>query len=76
MTFPISMRAAVILDALAPPITAAVLAAAARLLPNEAGHSTGRRAGKDSESWISPSWLTRLGNLAAKRYNQVTPNEG
>jgi hypothetical protein len=34
---------------------------------------TGRREGKDSHSWLSPSWLTRLGERAARRNNQLPP---
>ncbi len=75
VVFPLSMRAAAMLDALMPSVTAAFLTAAARLLPGEARHATGRRSGKESESWVSPSWLTRLGDRAAQKYNQVATGE-
>lgn len=74
--FPAAARFAVIASAMAPNLTAAVLALADRLLPGAPADSTGRKRGKDSESGLSPSWLTRRGDEAARRYNQVSPVEG
>ncbi|MBA2458875.1 MAG: short-chain dehydrogenase, partial [Gemmatimonadales bacterium] len=48
---------------------------AGRLLPDPPAGDTGRRQGKESRSWLSPSWLTRLGDRAARRYNQMAPAE-
>jgi short-subunit dehydrogenase len=69
--FPLTARAATLLNALAPDLTVGLLAAAGRLLPESPDEPTGRRAGKDSRSWLSPSWLTRLGERAARRNNQL-----
>jgi hypothetical protein len=51
---------AAVVNAVAPGLTASVLAAVDRLLP-----------GPDGGSRPSPSWLTRLGDRAAKKYNQI-----
>jgi short-subunit dehydrogenase len=69
--FPIPARLAAVLSAVAPGLTAGVLAAVNRLLPGADGGSGGRRQGSDSESRLSPSWLSRLGDRAAKKYNQI-----
>jgi short-subunit dehydrogenase len=74
--FPLAAKAAVIAAAVAPNLTATALALANRLLPEAPAEGTGRRRGKDSQSGLSPSWLTRRGDQAARRYNQVAPAEG
>jgi len=74
--FPAVARLAVIASAVAPTLTASALALADRLLPGAPAGGTGRKQGKDSESGFSPSWLTRRGDEAARRYNQVAPVEG
>jgi NAD(P)-dependent dehydrogenase (short-subunit alcohol dehydrogenase family) len=74
--FPLTARMAAVLNALAPDLTAGLLGVAGRLLPDPPRGETGRRPGKDSGSWLSPSWLTRLGDRAARRYNQMAPAEG
>jgi short-subunit dehydrogenase len=74
--FPAAARLAVIASAVAPNLTASALALAGRLLPDAPAGSTGRKRGKDSQSGFSPSWLTRRGDEAARRYNQVAPAEG
>ena len=74
--FPAVARLAVIASAVAPNLTASALALADRLLPGAPPDSTGRKRGKDSQSGFSPSWLTRRGDEAARRYNQVAPVEG
>ena len=73
--FPLTARAATAVNALAPNLTAGLLAAAARLLPGSPDGPTGRRKGEESRSWLSPSWLTRLGERAARRNNQLSPAE-
>jgi short-subunit dehydrogenase len=74
--FPITARAAAVVNAVAPGVTARILAAADRLLPSAEGGSGGRRKGSDSQSSLSPSWLTRLGDRAAQKYNQIAPSPG
>ena len=74
--FPAAARVAVIAAAVAPNLTASVLTLADRLLPGAPGEGTGRRQGKDSQSGLSPSWLTRRGDEAARRFNQIAPAEG
>ena len=49
---------------------------ASRLLPDAPAGRRGRRPGRESQSAASPSWLTRLGDKAARRYNQIAPSEG
>lgn len=74
--FPLVTRLAVIAAATAPNLTASILEVTSRLLPEAPGDRRGRRAGRDSQSAASPSWLTRLGDEAARRYNQIAPSEG
>ena len=69
--FPIPARVAAVVNAVAPGLTASVLAAVDRLLPGAEGGSRGRRKGVESQSRLSPSWLSRLGDRAAKKYNQI-----
>ncbi|HEX6107513.1 MAG TPA: SDR family NAD(P)-dependent oxidoreductase, partial [Gemmatimonadales bacterium] len=73
--FPLVARAAAVVNAVAPDLTAGALALANRLLPDAPDERTGRRRGRDSRSWLSPSWLTRLGDRAARRNNQMAPSE-
>jgi NAD(P)-dependent dehydrogenase (short-subunit alcohol dehydrogenase family) len=73
--FPAAARLAVVASAVAPNLTASALALADRLLPGAPADRTGRKRGKDSQSGFSPSWLTRRGDEAARRYNQVAPTE-
>ena len=74
--FPWVTRLAVIASAAAPNLTASALALAGRLLPDAPTEPRGRRPGRQSQSPVSPSWLTRLGDDAARRYNQIAPSEG
>jgi NAD(P)-dependent dehydrogenase (short-subunit alcohol dehydrogenase family) len=74
--FPLPARLAAVVNAIAPGLTAGVLAAVHRLLPKADRKKTGRRKGADSQSWVSPSWLSRLGDRAARKYNQIAPVEG
>jgi short-subunit dehydrogenase len=76
VVFPLSARLAAVLNTVAPGLTAGVLAKVNRLLPSANSDASGRRRGADSQSWLSPSWLTRLGDRAARKYNQIAPVEG
>ncbi len=73
--FPVNARIASVANALAPGLTADVLSLVDRLLPNPEGGPRGRRRGAESQSKLSPSWLTRLGDRAARNYNQIAPAE-
>jgi NAD(P)-dependent dehydrogenase (short-subunit alcohol dehydrogenase family) len=74
--FPMTARAAAIAQAAAPNLTARALATVNRLLPGAPARRTGRRRGAESQSRLSPSLLTRLGDRAARQYNQMAPDEG
>jgi NAD(P)-dependent dehydrogenase (short-subunit alcohol dehydrogenase family) len=74
--FPLVTRLAVIAAAVAPNLTASVLELTGRLLPEAPADRRGRQPGRESQSAASPSWLTRLGDDAARRYNQIAPSEG
>jgi short-subunit dehydrogenase len=74
--FPVAARVAAIVQAAAPNLTAQVLAGVNRLLPRAPTGRTGRRRGFESQSPLSPSLLTRLGDRAARQYNQLAPEEG
>jgi short-subunit dehydrogenase len=71
--FPLVTRIAAIAGTVAPGITTDLLGVVDRLLPGPGGRPQGRRRGAESQSWLSPSWLTRLGDRAARQYNQMTP---
>jgi short-subunit dehydrogenase len=73
--FPITARLAAVASAVAPGLTTSLLTAVDRMLPGP-GPQAARRRGADSQSWLSPSWLTRLGDRAARTYNQIAPSEG
>ena len=74
--FPLVTRLAVIASAVAPNLTASVLELSGWLLPDAPADRRARRPGRESQSAASPSWLTRLGDDAAQRYNQIAPTEG
>jgi NAD(P)-dependent dehydrogenase (short-subunit alcohol dehydrogenase family) len=74
--FPITARIATVASAVAPGLTADVLSLVDRLLPAAGGTPGARRKGAESQSRLSPSWLTRLGDRAAREYNQISPAEG
>jgi NAD(P)-dependent dehydrogenase (short-subunit alcohol dehydrogenase family) len=61
----------VALHALFPGITGDLLAVANRLLPEPGGIGREQAAGHESESGLSPSWLTVFGERAARKYNQT-----
>jgi short-subunit dehydrogenase len=74
--FPITTRAAAIANALAPGVVARVMSVVNRLLPSAEGSPGGRRKGSESQSRLSPSWLTQLGDRAAEQYNQFASKPG
>jgi NAD(P)-dependent dehydrogenase (short-subunit alcohol dehydrogenase family) len=74
--FPIPARIAAVINALAPGLTSQVLTLVERLLPGPPDQPRGRRRGDESQSRFSPSWLTRLGDSAARKYNQIAPAGG
>jgi NAD(P)-dependent dehydrogenase (short-subunit alcohol dehydrogenase family) len=74
--FPLTARAAAIVSAVAPGLTADALGYIDRLLPGPGPQPSGRRTGAESQSWLSPSWLTRLGDRAARQYNQLATRRG
>jgi NAD(P)-dependent dehydrogenase (short-subunit alcohol dehydrogenase family) len=69
--FPVPARLAAVVNAVAPGLTAGALSLVSRALPGPGGKRSGRYLGAESQSWLSPSWLTRLGDRAARKYNQV-----
>jgi NAD(P)-dependent dehydrogenase (short-subunit alcohol dehydrogenase family) len=69
--FPVPARIAAVVNALAPGLTADALSLVGRALPGPGSKGSGRRKGAESQSWLSPSWLSRLGDKAARKYNQV-----
>jgi short-subunit dehydrogenase len=73
--FPVAARVAAIAQAAAPNLTARVLAGINRMLPGAPSGRTGRRRGVESQSTLSPSLLTRLGDRAAQQYNQMAPEQ-
>lgn len=62
---------AVKFHALFPEATADLLSLVNRLLPGAGGIGARRARGKDSESSLSPSWLTALSDKAAERNNEI-----
>jgi short-subunit dehydrogenase len=68
----IQAQVAVTFDALFPELSADLLAIVNTLLPGPGGIGKARAKGKDSESPVSPSFLTSLGDAAARRNNEVS----
>jgi NAD(P)-dependent dehydrogenase (short-subunit alcohol dehydrogenase family) len=75
VVFPLTTRAALFMNGVAPQLAGAVAGVAGRLLPGLPAADTGRKAGRESSSALSPSVLTSAGDQAALRYNQVAPAE-
>lgn len=73
--FPLSTWLAAAANGLAPELTSKALGVAARLLPRMDPTTGMRLSGRESQSPVSPSWLTWLGDRAARRYNQIAPQE-
>jgi NAD(P)-dependent dehydrogenase (short-subunit alcohol dehydrogenase family) len=74
--FPVPARIAAVVNALAPGFTAEALSMVGRALPGPGSKRSGRHKGAESHSWLSPSWLTTLGDRAARQYNQVATRRG
>ena len=64
-------KLAALLHGIAPGLTADVMSLVNRILPGPGGIGDQRRKGKESESPVSRSALTRAGRKAAERYNEV-----
>jgi NAD(P)-dependent dehydrogenase (short-subunit alcohol dehydrogenase family) len=73
--FPAITRVATIANALAPATTANLIRMVNRLLPGAGGDDSARHTGAESQSWLSPSWLSRLGDRAARKHNQLAPGQ-
>jgi hypothetical protein len=58
---------------LLPGLTSTILGGVNRLLPQSSGK--GRYTGKESETPISNSFLTALGERSARKYHQYSPGE-
>ncbi|MGB7926009.1 MAG: SDR family NAD(P)-dependent oxidoreductase [Pyrinomonadaceae bacterium] len=67
----IQAQLAVKFHGLFPGLTADLLGLVNRLLPGPGGIGRKRAKGKDSQSELSPSWLTILNEQAAERNNEV-----
>ena len=72
IVFPLQAKLAALFDALFPEITADLSALINRLLPAPGGIGTGSARGWQSESALSPSILTTLGDQAAQRNNELS----
>lgn len=64
-------KIAIALHHLFPRASSSVLSTVNRALPKAGGIGTDGKAGKQSTSWVSPSWLTALDDLAARRNNEL-----
>src|SRR5215213_8283138 len=69
--FPVVAKVAAVANAMAPGATASLLGLVNRVLPGASSADRSRHTGAESQSWISPSWLTQLGDRAARKYNQL-----
>lgn len=68
-------RVGAAMDALFPEFTGGLLAAANRMMPLAGGIGQRIAKGKDSQSDASPSAITKLGDEAALRNNELKPGE-
>ncbi|HUR93353.1 MAG TPA: SDR family oxidoreductase [Gemmatimonadales bacterium] len=73
LVMPLSISAAVKVNALVPGAGAALMGIAERLLPGPGGIGTESKRGEESESRWSPSLLTKLGDRAAAANNEILP---
>jgi NAD(P)-dependent dehydrogenase (short-subunit alcohol dehydrogenase family) len=64
-------KALSVFHGLFPGLTADILGVVNRLLPGPGGIGTATARGRESQSALSPSWLTALGDQAAARNNEV-----
>ena len=70
--FPLPARVAAVVNAVAPGLTAGDASQPGGSAASRDRAGTGRtRKGAESQSWLSPSWLSRLGDRAARKYNQI-----
>jgi short-subunit dehydrogenase len=67
-------RLAAAVHGLFPGLTAELLGLVNRVLPGPGGVGTRSMTGAESQSALSPSWLTRLGDRAAVRNNEIWSN--
>jgi short-subunit dehydrogenase len=67
----IQAKLAVLFHGIFPGLTADILAAVNKLLPEAGGIGAERAKGKESESDIAPSWLTALTEKAARDNNEM-----
>lgn len=67
----VQAKLAALLHGLAPGVTADLLGLINRLLPGPGGLGTGSALGWQSQSWLSPSWLTSLSDQAAQQNNEI-----
>ena len=67
----IQAKLAALFHGVFPGLTADILGAVNSLLPEPGGIGTARAKGKESESSLSPSWLTTLSDKAAEENNQI-----
>ena len=58
-----------------PGFTAEIAALVNQLLPAAGGIGKAKTRGKESQSWLSPSFLTVLSDKAAEENNELKPNE-
>ena len=68
-------KAAVVLNEIAPGGMAKILSAINRALPANGSGTSQPKMGYESQSRWSPSWLTKLGEDAARRNNEIPPDE-
>jgi short-subunit dehydrogenase len=67
----IQAKLAALFHGVFPGLTADILGVINGLLPEAGGIGTGRAKGKESESDLAPSWLTMLGDNAARENNEL-----
>ncbi len=72
--FPLQAKIAAMAETVAPELIADLLSLINRLLPGPGGIGAERVKGSESQSRLSPSWLTLLGDRAARRNNEVITN--
>ncbi|MGE0132527.1 MAG: SDR family NAD(P)-dependent oxidoreductase [Blastocatellales bacterium] len=72
--FPIQAKIVAMADAIAPELTADILSLINYLMPAPGGIGSARMKGSESQSSLSPSWLTMLSERAARRNNEVVTN--
>jgi NAD(P)-dependent dehydrogenase (short-subunit alcohol dehydrogenase family) len=71
ITLSVQAQLAVLFHGLFPGLTADLLGLVNRLLPGPGGIGRLRAKGKNSQSSVSPSWLTALNEAAAQRNNEM-----